>query len=444
MRWRIAGPWLFSVISFLASMPALAQVPPAASDHVRLFFDCQAPGCYDLDFFRREVAFVSWVLDREASDVHVLVTSQATGGGGRLYTLAFIGISDFEGEDHELELSTAGDATADEQRNGIAERLKLGLVRYAQTTSAADLLRVSYGLAPGGGPGDPGGPTDLPGGVAPEDDPWDFWVFRINGNGFVNGEATSRSSNYFGVFEASRTTEAWKLSVEATFSRNVQTFDIPEDDGTVTVISETQKDWGTEALAVRSLGSQWAVGVRAELGSSTRFNQDLRLALRPGLEFNFLPYAESSRRSLTLQYLLGPVHYDYEAPTIFEKTSESVAQQSLTARISLVQPWGRWSTSVTGSQFLHDASKYNVTVFGSANVRLFRGFSVRINGNYSWIRDQLYLSAEGATEEQILLRQRQLSTSYRYFTSFGIEYRFGSIFNNVVNPRFGGGDVFFF
>jgi hypothetical protein len=38
-----------------------------------------------------------------------------------------------------------------------------------------------------------------------------------------------------------------------------------------------------------------------------------------------------------------------------------------------------------------------------------------------------------------------VATSYRYFVSGGISYRFGSIFNNVVNPRFTGSEgVFFF
>jgi len=30
-----------------------------------------------------------------------------------------------------------------------------------------------------------------------------------------------------------------------------------------------------------------------------------------------------------------------------------------------------------------------------------------------------------------------LATGYRYFATVGISYSFGSIFNNVVNPRFG-------
>lgn len=442
MRWGLAGMVLFTACCLaLDPRPAGARQADAPSDLVRMFFDCSFCGSEDVDFYRRQVPFVSWVLDREAADVHVLVTSQTTGGGGSLYTLAFLGLGSFDGETQELTYSASGDATADEQRNGLVERLKLGLVRYAQTTSAAERLRVSFGPMGAGVDPEQIQNGDLPGG-----DPWNLWVFRIGGNGFVNGQATSTFSSYNLQVEASRTTEAWKLSVQGNFNRNVQTFDIPEDDGSTTVVSEARKDWGSEALIVRSVGERWALGLQGELGSSTLLNQDLRWSVKPGVEFNFLPYAESSRRSVTLQYLIGPVHFDYTEPTIFEETSESVTQQSITGRISLVQPWGRWSTSVTGSQYVHDPSKYNVALSGSVNVRLFRGFSVRIGGNYSWIRDQLYISAAGATDEQILLQQRQLETSYRYFTSFGIEYRFGSIFNNVVNPRFGGsnGDVFFF
>jgi hypothetical protein len=43
----------------------------------------------------------------------------------------------------------------------------------------------------------------------------------------------------------------------------------------------------------------------------------------------------------------------------------------------------------------------------------------------------------GATTEEVLLRRRELATQFQYFTSFGLNYTFGSIYNNVVNPRFG-------
>jgi hypothetical protein len=418
----------------------LGQEPSDEPGLVSLFFDCQAPNCRDQDYFRRELPFVNWVLDREVADVHVLVTSQQTGGGGRLYTLAFIGRGRFEGEEQELSLATRADATTDDERSAIADRTRLGLVPYVQDTPVGGDLRVTYEGAPRGGPG--GGP----GTASPQDDPWNFWVFSVGANGFVNGESTSQFRTVQLNTEASRTTETWKYSVEGSFFQEVQKFEFVDSDSVLQKVEETIEDWEANALVVRSLGGQWSAGVRADVGSSTRLNQDLRWSLKPGVEYNFFPYEESTRRSLTLQYLVGPAYFAYTDTTIFDQTSETRAQHSLTGRLALVQPWGRWATSVTGQQYLHDVSKYGVDVFMSFNVRLFRGFSVRMTGSYAWIRDQLYLPKSGATEAEVLLRQRQLETSYRYFTSFGIEYRFGSIFNNVVNPRFGGsgGGFFFF
>jgi hypothetical protein len=62
------------------------------------------------------------------------------------------------------------------------------------------------------------------------------------------------------------------------------------------------------------------------------------------------------------------------------------------------------------------------------------------------VRDQLYLAKGKLTDEQILLRRRKLASKYSYFAGIGLSYSFGSIFNNVVNPRFegiGGNKAFF-
>ena len=69
-------------------------------------------------------------------------------------------------------------------------------------------------------------------------------------------------------------------------------------------------------------------------------------------------------------------------------------------------------------------------------MRIFKGFSLNAYGSASRIRDQLYLKAGEATDEEILLRRRQLATGYRFRFSMGFSYTFGSIFNNVVNTRF--------
>jgi hypothetical protein len=44
-----------------------------------------------------------------------------------------------------------------------------------------------------------------------------------------------------------------------------------------------------------------------------------------------------------------------------------------------------------------------------------------------------------ASEADILLQLQELETSYHLEGELGLTYTFGSIYNNIVNPRFGNG-----
>jgi hypothetical protein len=72
---------------------------------------------------------------------------------------------------------------------------------------------------------------------------------------------------------------------------------------------------------------------------------------------------------------------------------------------------------------------------GYIEFRVFRGLSISLDGTLERLKDQLYLSGAGLTDEEILVRRRQLGTNFTYFTFFTISYRFGSKFANVVNSR---------
>ena len=51
---------------------------------------------------------------------------------------------------------------------------------------------------------------------------------------------------------------------------------------------------------------------------------------------------------------------------------------------------------------------------------------------------QMYISfLVELTLEGILLSRKQLATDYEYNLRVGVRYTFGSIYSNVVNPRFG-------
>jgi hypothetical protein len=188
------------------------------------------------------------------------------------------------------------------------------------------------------------------------------------------------------------------------------------------------------------------VGVNLSARRSDNENMDLAARGAPGLEFNVFPYHESTTRQLTVLYEIGVSRFQYRDTTIFDKVSETRPNQSLTASLVTKQPWGSTYLSLSGGSNLDDWSQNRVTLFGSLNIRVVKGLQANFFGSYSRLRDQLYLPKGGATDEEVLLRLRQLQTSYRYFVSVGLSYTFGSIFNNIVNPRFGGGgdQVFFF
>ncbi|HEV3483913.1 MAG TPA: hypothetical protein VG106_00795, partial [Vicinamibacterales bacterium] len=115
-------PLAAALFVLVVSGPAIAeplQEPAAAtrSDAVRVFLDCNV--C-DENFIRTEVTFVNYVRDRTAADVHVLVTTQGTGGGGIQYSLQFIGLGRFTGQNQTLTYSAPQTATADERRRGFS------------------------------------------------------------------------------------------------------------------------------------------------------------------------------------------------------------------------------------------------------------------------------------------------------------------------------------
>jgi hypothetical protein len=121
-----------------------AQAVPVTSTQtgtLSVFIDCER-GC-DTQYIRTEIAYVNWVRDRTAADVHVLITEQDAGGGGEAFTLAFIGQRAFAGRGDTLTYTTNATTTSDEERQGLTRTLALGLVQYVARTAGAQSLLVS-------------------------------------------------------------------------------------------------------------------------------------------------------------------------------------------------------------------------------------------------------------------------------------------------------------
>lgn len=400
-----------------AAAPAQAQEPDRHGP-LRVFLDC---GRCDFDFIRREIAFVDYVRDPKEAEVHILVTTQPTASGGTEFLFQFIGLGRFAAVDDEARYLSSQLESEDERRNGYTRIIKLGLVRYVISTAPAENLQLIYrpGQSPASGP-------------AVVNDPWSFWVFRIRGNGSVNGEQSNSANQLSTFLSANRTTEAWKINMSASLNYRVNRYTLSDGEK----VRDESYDHNVGGIAAKSLGDHWAAAMRARIGGSTYLNQDRAARVAAGVEFNVFPYAESSRRQLTVQFVAGINSFRYHETTIYGKNSETAGDGVLVASFDVRKPWGSSGVSFEASSYFHDPGRHRLVVDGDIDIRVFKGFSVNVGGSASRVRDQLYLKAGEATDEEILLRRRQLATAYRYRLQAGVSYTFGSIFNNVVNPRF--------
>lgn len=100
--------------------PAPARTPPGK---LRVYLDCMYE-C-DTEYLKQNIDFIEYVRDRQSADLHVLVTTQNTGGGGTSWTLKFIGLEFFQDHDHTLTFTTPQIATDDDKRKEGA-RLQTG------------------------------------------------------------------------------------------------------------------------------------------------------------------------------------------------------------------------------------------------------------------------------------------------------------------------------
>ena len=405
--------FLLPVLSLMVPNSAAAQQEP---ELLSVFLDCNF--C-DFNHFRREVAFVNYVRDRVDADVHVLGTSEDA-GSGRSYTFNFIGLGEYAGTDDTLAIVSSSTDTPDERRNSQVRLLRLGLIQYAVAGGIIEGLDVMYSV-----------------GSAAEErasevsDPWNSWVFRISGNASARGESQQKEWSLFGSVNARRVTEDWKIWIEVDGFRSRSVFDL--SDGTQFVDNSSSYEW--EAQVVRSVAAQWSTGLRAEFGSSTFSNQDFRALARAAMEYSVFPYEESTRRQLTITYLIGPSYLEYETITIFDELSETRFQQALEIGYSVRQPWGNLRMGGRASNYLHDFGLHRLGISGGGSFRIIRGLNFNLNGDVARIKDQISLPREDIPDEEILVQRRQRGTNFRYRIFGGLSFSFGSIFNSVVNTR---------
>ena len=370
------------------------------------------------DYIRKEIPYVNYVRDIKDAGVYIISTFQHTGSGGGEFTYFFVGQNQNAGMKDTLSFVTSPDETQDETRIKEVRTLKMGLMRYVAKTPLAKYMNISF---------------SEPLSETVSTDKWNSWVFRTSIYGFLQGEKTYTDSYLSGNISGSRITKDWKINISANLNQNDDKYIIDD----TTTIRGTNSSKSFNALIVRSLTDHWSIGGTTHFGASSYNNEKFKFSLMPGIEYDVFPYSESTRRQLRILYTAGYSHENYSDSTIYDKLKEHLWSQSLTASYEIVQKWGNINISIGYSNYFHDWRKNNLYVQGFVDFRIAKGLSINFGGSASLIHDQLGLVKKDVPVDQILLRRQQLATQYQYFTSFGLTYTFGSIYNNVVNPRFG-------
>jgi hypothetical protein len=409
--------------NYLLALLALFCLNLAAQDAregaPKIFLDCQW-GC-DQQYLKSELTYLNFMRDRADADIFVQQTGLRTGSGGRQYSLFFFGQKQFAGRRDTVTFNLPPAASDTDTRLALKENLERGLLPYLLQTPLAK--RISFSV-------DVEDTKSMAEQTAV--DPWDFWTISVRGNVYLSGQEIAKSLELFGRIDANRVTERQKtnLAFGGDYGRNTYRFD--------DTLSEVYENGGyfIRGSEVLAISDHWSYGFFAGGRQAQYNNLKLNAWLTAGMEYNLFRYQEVARRQLTFRYRFGPRFNRYFDETIFFKTKEVLWEHSLTASYEQLFQWGRINVGAFQGNYLHDWALTETNIWAGIELNLFKGFNLNLNGEYGIVRNQVELSRGGASKEEALLRIRQLQTGYNYSMYIGVSYTFGSIYSNVVNPRF--------
>jgi hypothetical protein len=397
----------------------LAQSSDSTSN-LKVYINCNY--CYQ-DFLKTQITMANFVQDQFVSDVDLTITSLRTGSGGNEFQLQFAGKKELVGLRDTMKFSTNAIQTDNEVREMLTRKVKLGLVRYAACSSTGDCLKIESTSEQDS--------LDIGIGSNPEEDAWNAWVFRLGANGNVGAQKVYQSGYFNSSFSASQVKETHKISFDVRANYSEQRYDYSGFKDTYILRSQS-----ANASYVHSINDHWSAGGFAYSERSDFSNYDLFQNVAAAVEYNYFPYQEAQTKSLTMVYRAGFTYYDFQEETIFNKTVDRIPSQSLTIAASFTKDWGQLSTGVEVASFLNDFDRNHLFFWCNYEVRIFKGLSASSWMSYSIQRDQVNIRLDGASQEEVLLQQQQLLTGFEMNAYVGLSYRFGSIYNNVVNPRF--------
>jgi len=387
-------------------------------DALKVYIDCDY--C-DQQYFKENFTMINYVRDRKEADVQIIITTIGTGSGGDQFTLQFIGRNSFARLSDTLSFSLPSDYTDDEERSGLLKHIQLGLVPYILKTPFANKINLSFKSNEE---------------AKEEKDPWKNWVFRLYSRGYGQKEKTYSQMSINSGLSVDKVTKDIKIQFNLRNYYTESKYRLYDDDSLVYKNDVYTRSYSFRNLTTWSIGNHWGAGWFTGIRNSTYSNLKLKAYISPAVEYNLFSYEEATHKQLRLLYSVGYVHMDYIDTTMYNTLHDRLFQQQFQIMFSYVAKWGSIDANVSWVNYLHDFNLYSIGAFVGTSIRIVKGLSFELYGNIQIPRNQISLRKAGTTPEEILTRQHEMQSNYSIWVNAGISYTFGSIYNNVVNPRF--------
>ena len=387
------------------------------TNYLRVFLD----GAGDSEnYIKVKLWYIDYVRDYNQSQVHIIINSQPTASGGLLYTIRFLGKENFETKNDTLKFTAKVENSNRENRDELTNVITMGLMPYLASNNQQKFMAFDY--------------TDKTKLVEQSIDKYKNWVYTTTLNTFLSGDKVSEVLSGDASFSAARITDKWKTRLTAGLNYGSNSYETNTYKFSGKTVIKNLK-----GLVVKSINDHWSLGLEPAFYASTFSNVKSQFSIATGVEYDVFPYSQSVNDLFTFKYRLQPLYNSYIDETIFGQTKQFLFNQIVDVTYTHITNWGNISSTLTGSDYINYTKAYRLDLVNQANFRVAKGLFFNVTANVSLINNQLSLSSKSLTPEQIILRQRETLSNYSYSLQVGIRYTFGSIFNNIVNPRYEGG-----
>ena len=269
-----------------------------------------------------------------------------------------------------------------------------------------------------------------------EKDPWRDWIFELSGMGSILGQQSSKNINLSGGFYISKITP--KIKIESSNHAGYSQNDVKLYQADTLFYSSftVRRSFNSRNLFVKSLGDHFGLGAIAGFRKSDYSNLNLQLSFGPAVEYNVFKYSDATNKQLRMIYGIFFERSEYNTITTYGKMYDNMYRQEFHLKFMTIKSWGSIYANVYATNNIKNPVQYAFGADATASINLAKGLYLNISGGASYIQNQHSLPQEPASMEDIYRGDRQLETNYNYHLNIGISFRFGSIFNNHVNPRF--------